>query len=128
MARILIIDDDPDIRDFLEHTLNSAGHQTLSAIGGREGLTQFLRNPSDLVITDLFMPELDGLEIIAGLRTRFPELPIIAMTGHTPDLLSVARKMGSNEILPKPFSSDELLAAVQKVLSKPRDRAEPRSS
>ena len=118
MARILIIDDDPDTRDLLEHALNSAGHQTLTASEGRQGLQHFLRDPVDLVITDLFMPELDGLEIIADLRTRFPAIAIIATTGHTPDLLSVARKMGSNEILHKPFSTDELLALVQKVLPK----------
>jgi len=123
MAQILIIDDDSDIRDFLEHTLNSAGHQTVTAAEGREGLNRFLRDPADLVITDLFMPELDGLELIAGLRTRFPELAIIAMSGRTPNMLSVARNMGSNEILQKPFSSDELLAVVQKVLPKDGARA-----
>ena len=123
MPRILIIDDDPDTRDFLQNTLNSAGHQTLTAAEGREGLTQFLREPADLVITDIFMPEQDGLEIIAGLRTRFPGLPIIAMTGHTPDLLSVAQKMGSTGILHKPFSSHELLALVLKVLPQSDGRA-----
>jgi DNA-binding response OmpR family regulator len=123
MAQILIIDDDPDVREFLEHALNSAGHQTLTAVGGREGLNRFLRDPVDLVITDLFMPELDGLELIAGLRTRFPELAIIAMSGRTSNMLSVARNMGSNEILQKPFSSDELLAVVQKVLPKDGARA-----
>jgi DNA-binding response OmpR family regulator len=70
MARILIIDDDPDTRDFLEHTLNLAHHQTFTAAEGREGLKRFLCDPVDLVITDIFMPELDGLEMIAGLRTR----------------------------------------------------------
>ena len=123
MAQILIIDDDPDVREFLEYTLNSAGHQTVTAEGGREGLNRFLRAPADLVITDLFMPELDGLELIAGLRTRFPELAIIAMSGRTPNLLSVARNMGSNEILHKPFSADELVAVVQSVLSKADGRA-----
>ena len=118
MARILIIDDDPDTRDLIQHTLNSAGHQTHTASEGREGLKHFLRNVVELVITDLFMPEVDGLEVIGGLRTHFPQLPIIATSGHTPDLLSVARKMGSNEILHKPFSTDELLALVQKVLSR----------
>ncbi len=120
MTRILIIDDDPDTRDFLEITLKSAGHETLTASHGKEGLKQYLANPVDLVITDLYMPEQDGIEIIPELRSHSPKLPIIAISGGTPPLLSVAQALGSTEILAKPFTADEILALVKKLLGKVR--------
>jgi CheY-like chemotaxis protein len=119
MSRILIIDDDPDTRAYLEQALSAAGHQTATAVEGRDALNRYLSDPFDLVITDLFMPERDGLETIADLRARFPGLPIIATSGRTPALLSAARAMGANEILQKPFSLDQLLALVQKLLPQP---------
>jgi CheY-like chemotaxis protein len=119
MSRILIIDDDPDTRAFLEQALTSAGYETLTAAEGEEGLKRYLSEPVDLVITDLFMPERDGLETIADLHKRFPGLPIIAMSGRTPALLPAARAMGANDTLQKPFSLDQLLALVQKLLPKP---------
>jgi CheY-like chemotaxis protein len=74
MARILIVDDDPDTRDLLEFSLRLAGHETVTAPHGREGLKLFLANPVDLVITDLFMPEQNGLETITELLRRSPEV------------------------------------------------------
>jgi DNA-binding response OmpR family regulator len=115
MARILIIDDDADTRLLLEYHLKSAGHEPITAANGKEGLNRFLSDPVDLVITDLYMPEQDGLETITQLRRLSPALPIIAVTGRTPPLLAVARVLGSTEVLEKPFSADELLALVQKV-------------
>jgi CheY-like chemotaxis protein len=119
MSRILIIDDDPDARALLEQVLTSAGHRTITAAEGDEGLKRYLSEPVDLVITDLFMPERDGFETIAELHRRSPDLPIIAMSGRTPALLPAARAMGAKEILQKPFSSDQLLALVHKLLPKP---------
>jgi DNA-binding response OmpR family regulator len=119
MARILIIDDDPNTRLLLEYTLKPAGHETIAAGDGKEGLNHFLSRPVDLVITDLYMPEQDGLETITQLRKLSGAVPIIAVSGRTPPLLPAARALGANEILQKPFSSDELLAFVQKLLPKP---------
>jgi CheY-like chemotaxis protein len=118
MFRILIIDDDPDTRAFLEQVLSPAGYETLTAGEGEEGLKRYLSEAVDLVITDLFMPERDGLETIVDIRTRFPALPIIAISGHPPALLPAALAIGANETLQKPFSSDQLLASVQKLLPK----------
>jgi DNA-binding response OmpR family regulator len=118
MARILVIDDDPDIRAFLEEILKPAGHEVILAADGREGMERYRTSPADLVITDLYMPNQEGLETIRELRTCFPEVAIIAMSGRTAALpmLSVAQKFGAVGVLRKPFSADELIAAVQEAL------------
>ena len=118
MARILIIDDEPDTRSMLEEMLKSARHQTVSAAGGKEGLKQYLATPADLVITDIFMPNQDGFETILELRKRFPTLSIIAMSGkaEAANMLSMAQKLGAVETLQKPFTPAELLSAVDKAL------------
>ena len=118
MARILIIDDEPDTRSMLEDMLKSARHQTVSAADGKEGLKQYLATPADLVITDIFMPNQDGFETILELRKRFPTLSIIAMSGkaEAANMLSMAQKLGAVETLQKPFTPAELLSAVDKAL------------
>jgi DNA-binding response OmpR family regulator len=118
MARILVIDDDPDTRAMLEQTLKSAGHQVILAADGREGVERFRTSPADLVITDLYMPNQEGLETIQELRTRFPKVAIIAMSGKDAALtmLSIAQKIGAVAVLHKPFLTDELIAAVAKAL------------
>ena len=118
MARILVIDDDPDIRAMLEQILKSAGHEVILAADGREGMERHRSSPADLVITDLFMPNQEGLETIHEFRTRFPEVAIIAMSGRAAavTMLSVAQKFGAVAVLHKPFAADELIAAVAKAL------------
>jgi DNA-binding response OmpR family regulator len=118
MARILVIDDDPDTRAMLEQTLKSAGYEVILAADGREGVTQHCTSPADLVITDLYMPNQEGLETIREFRTRFPEVAIIAMSGKDAavTMLSIAQKLGAVRVLQKPFLSDELIAAVAKAL------------
>ena len=118
MARILIIDDEPDMRALLEQTLKSAGYEVISAADGREGVERHRTSPADLVITDLYMPTQEGLETIREFRTRFPEVAIIAMSGKDAALtmLSIAQKFGAIGILHKPFPADELIAAVEKAL------------
>jgi DNA-binding response OmpR family regulator len=118
MARILVIDDEADIRTFLEEILKSAGHEVFLAADGREGVRQHCTSPADLVITDLFMPNQEGLETIREFRTRFPEVGIIAMSGRATavTMLSVAQKFGAVGVLHKPFAADELIAAVAKAL------------
>jgi DNA-binding NtrC family response regulator len=118
MARILVIDDEPDVRVLLEQTLKSAGHEVILAADGREGVERYCTSPADLVITDLYMPNQEGLETIGELRRRFPEVAIIAMSGKAAALtmLSIAQKFGAIGILHKPFLNDELIAAVEKAL------------
>jgi DNA-binding NtrC family response regulator len=118
MARILVIDDEADIRTFLEEILKRAGHEVILAADGREGLERHRTSPADLVITDLYMPNQEGLETIREFRTRFPEVAIIAMSGRAAavTMLSVAQKFGAVGVLHKPFAADELIAAVAKAL------------
>src|SRR5260370_18462125 len=83
MARILVIDDDADMRTLLEHTLQSAGHEVVLAADGREGVQQYRTQPADLVITDLYMPIQQGLETIIQLRKEYPTVCIIALCGES---------------------------------------------
>src|SRR5438067_747941 len=118
MARVIIIDDDPDMRALLEQVLTSAGHEVVLAADGAEGMKGYHLKPADLVITDLYMPNQDGLETIQQLRTLAPGVPIIAMSGRTaaPRMLSIARTVGAIWGLQKPFSPGEILSAVEKAL------------
>ena len=121
MARILVIDDDPDTRAMLEQVLKAAGHEVFLAADGREGVMRHRTCPADLVITDLYMPNQDGMETIRELRSCFPEVAIIAMSGRTDTgvMLSIAQHVSGVGILQKPFLIDELIAAVAKALGGP---------
>src|SRR5579859_1362922 len=109
MATILVIDDDPDVRDLVKTTLESAGHKVALAVDGRDGVQQYRAKGADLVITDLFMPDQEGLETIEQLRLEFPEVRIVAISGKPTGgtMLSVAQRLGAAAILPKPFLPDE---------------------
>jgi CheY-like chemotaxis protein len=119
MARILVIEDDPDTRAFLEETLKTAGNEVLLAADGVEGLEQHRVTPAELVITDLYMPNKDGLETIMQLRKEFPRLTIIAMSGkaNAGPVLAIAKHLGAAALLEKPFFPAQLLSAVEKALS-----------
>jgi CheY-like chemotaxis protein len=118
MARILVIDDDADTQALLERILRSVGHRVVPAADGREGVGQYSAQPADLVITDLYMPNQEGLETIRELRRRFPEVVIIAISGkpEAATMLSIAHTLGAVAVLQKPFVAEELLAAVGKAL------------
>jgi DNA-binding NtrC family response regulator len=118
MANVLVIDDDPDIRELLKTELEAAGHKISLAVNGREGVQRYKKSHIDLVITDLFMPEQEGLETIKQLRMEFPEVSIIAMSGKPTGgtMLSVAKRMGATAVLQKPFQIQELLKAIEQAL------------
>jgi DNA-binding NtrC family response regulator len=120
MARILVIDDDPDMRALLEQMLKADRHEVVLAADGSEGVQQYCAQPADLVITDLYMPGQEGLETITELRRIFPAVRIIAMSGRAAaeTMLSIAQKLGAVEMLQKPFTAEELLAAVARALGK----------
>lgn len=118
MARILVIDDSAAVRELLEQMLRLADHDVLVAANGKEGLDQIRRQSVELVITDLFMPEKEGLETIQELRRDFPNLPIIAMSGEPgmPTLLGIAKRFGAARTIEKPFDRTEMMTAVEDVL------------
>jgi CheY-like chemotaxis protein len=127
MASILVIDDDAPIRLLLKEALSRDGHAVRVAVDGIDGVRLFRTHSADLIITDLVMPEQDGLATIMELRRIEPQLPIIAMSGgmvQNPKLyLQLAEKLGANRVLQKPFVLQDLLATVADVLASPRPPA-----
>ncbi len=123
MASILIIDDNPDFRRMLERVLSRAGHRIATAAGGHEGLARFQDCPVDVVITDIVMPEGEGVETILALRKLRPHCRIIAVSGggyRGPDCyLGIAERLGADRVFPKPVRPDELVGAVA-ALAVPR--------
>jgi CheY-like chemotaxis protein len=123
MARIMVVDDNTPIREAVCEMLQQVGHETVSVEHGRLAAQIHRSDPVDLIITDLFMPDTDGLEIIYQFRHEFPDVKIIAVSGGGSrglvELLSVAKKMGAQRALMKPFSWEDLSAAVQELLSPP---------
>ena len=122
MANILLIDDSEDIRELLLIVLEAEGHTCFAAEDGRKGLEYYHQHNVDLVITDIYMPEQDGLETIMAMRREQDGLPIIAMTGsgmHLVDFnpLQIAETFGAQKCLHKPFSNDELVKAVNELLA-----------
>jgi DNA-binding response OmpR family regulator len=119
--RILVIDDYDPFRAFLTDVLNDAGYEVSEARNGRDGLRLFRESPTDLVITDVLMPEKDGIEIITELRRDFPKVKIIAVSGggsYSADgYLQMAKLLGSARTLAKPVRSELLLEVVHDVLS-----------
>ena len=119
MARILIVDDNDDIRSMLELILRREGFDVASARDGEQALALYAERGADIVITDLFMPERDGIETIVALRERYPDTKIIAMSGwqsqRGPDYLAVAREIGAAGTLRKPFEPRELLRLVRRI-------------
>ena len=120
MARILVIDDDKQVRLAVRWILEHEGYEVLDACDGKKGMEVFQGNSVDLVITDIIMPEKEGIETITELKQAQPVLKIIAMSGSgavDPRVyLSVAEKVGAMRTLVKPFSKDELLETVSALL------------
>jgi len=120
LARILIIDDDPQILDMIGQTLEREGHEVIDASDGKEGLKLYRENPTDLIITDIIMPEKEGIETIMELRRDFPDVKIIAISGggriDAEQYLSMAQKLGAQRTFAKPVARAELLKAVRELL------------
>jgi DNA-binding response OmpR family regulator len=128
MAHILVIEDDESFRTVLVKHLEREGYFVSQADNGREGLYLLRRNPADLVITDIFMPEADGLEVIMEVRKKqkrgCSRIPVIAVSGGMVTspakkvcFLKQAGQFGADRIFPKPFDFRELLNTVQELLT-----------
>lgn len=115
---VLVIDDDPHTLAMFQTALESAGYRVLVAESGRRGLDQVQAQAVDLVIVDVFMPEMDGLELIRRLRAGTPPCKIMAMSGGVGewDYLEVAKRLGASGTLKKPCSPQVLLGAVHEQL------------
>ena len=119
MARVLVVDDDFQMREMLGVILERKGYDVMTAPDGKLAVQLQRKLPFDLVITDIIMPEKEGLETISELRHSYPRLKIIAISGggrHRPDgYLELARQLGADRILAKPFGSWEILSAVREL-------------
>lgn len=124
MARVLVIDDDAGIRATIRTLLELHGFEVVLATGGSAGVRALRAEPYDLVIVDVFMPDMDGFETIRLLRKLRPAMPIIVVSGFgvgkssAPDFLGMATKLGADFSLAKPFTAVELLNCVSACVSK----------
>ena len=119
MHSILVIDDIDAVRTLLRLTLEGAGYDVQEAANGVEGIRAFQKTPADLVITDIFMPDCDGLDVIRRLRRLHPRLKILAISGGsgTMDYLREATSLGATRVLYKPFVLPTLIRTVGDLLA-----------
>lgn len=123
MQKILVIDDDPGILRMIEFMLDGSGYQCLSFGGAKEGLASLDHMAVNLIITDIIMPEMEGIELILSAKATFPSLPIVAISGggrtNQMDVLHLAQQLGAAAVLPKPFTRADLLKTVEQVIGPP---------
>ena len=120
MARIIVIDDEPGMRRATRRALQRAGHTVAVYANGAAAIDDLGKEPADLLVTDIFMPEMEGLETIGRARALNAKMPIVAMSGVSfegGDYLSIAEKFGAIASLRKPFRLQELVALVERLLA-----------
>ena|SRR5687767_14998071 len=120
MAKILLIDDSEDLRAMLRDELIAAGYDVTAVADGIAGLAAVRKASVDIVVTDIFMPEKDGLETIVEMRRDFPRIKIIAISGggrmQRTDHLTVAHEIGADEVLRKPFEPAQLVGTIERLI------------
>jgi DNA-binding response OmpR family regulator len=122
--RILVVDDDATVRELLRVILEKEGYVVTEAADGKEAIRVFRRKPADLIVTDIIMPEQEGLKTIFDLRREHPRTKIIAISGGgqygLTDYLEAATAFGADRTFAKPFDRGELVKAVRQLLSQQR--------
>ncbi|MBP7147428.1 MAG: response regulator [Acidobacteria bacterium] len=120
MPRILVLDDDRQVRTLIRLVLERAGYQVDEASDGRTALEMQRSLPVDLLVADILMPEVDGIEVIREFRREFPKVRILAISGgglaYSGNYLDMARRAGASHALGKPFEHEDLLAAVRELV------------
>ena len=120
-GQILVIEDDFAVRELIQETLLRAGYDVRSAEDGDVGMSMFRERNPDLVITDIIMPQKEGLQTIREMKLEAPQVKVIAMSGggrhSNGDYLKLARKFGAERTVAKPFMRDEMLSIVREVLA-----------
>jgi DNA-binding response OmpR family regulator len=121
MPKILVIDDDVMVRNTISKVLRHSGFEVIVAEDGVRGLASFRRDRPDLVITDIIMPEKEGIEIIIEMRREHPETKIIAVSGGgrigNADFLGMATSLGAAAVIAKPFLPEDLISQVKSCLA-----------
>ena len=122
MSKVLIIDNDPLVCDTLKAAAESAGHTVVIAHNGHKGLEAFATFQPDVVVTDILMPEKEGMETIVDLRRQSADVPILAISGAAPagniSFLKIAQKLGADRTLSKPFAMADFVAAIGALTKK----------
>jgi len=118
-ATILIIDDEEPIRALLRFALEAAGYEVTEAANGRQGIDLYRQRPTDLIIADMLMPELNGLDLLLELTREFLHAKVIAISGAggEQNVLDVAKLLGARQTFEKPFSMPQLMRAVRYELA-----------
>lgn len=122
MARILLVDDEESVRAFASRALHHAGHEVTEARNGAEALQKLAAEalPFELLLTDIAMPVMDGIALALKVTKDYPELPVLMMTGFAAEKARAHNlHFLVNDVLSKPFTLDQLIAAVAHVLAKP---------
>jgi CheY-like chemotaxis protein len=122
MANILLVEDSPEVSMTVREILDSAGHQVAQAANGNEALTQLKAGRFDLVVSDIWMPEMDGIALLKAIRGAGNAIPVVVISGGAPNApltytAPLASTFGANEVIYKPFEKSELLDAVKRALS-----------
>ena len=130
LAKILVVDDDAEVCEAVAAMLEQGGHQVVRASRGGAALRMCRSQSFDLVITDILMPEVDGLEVLTRLRVERPELRVVALSGGGAFVdrdycLRMAERLGADEVIEKPVRTGDLLELVARVLARPPRGAVP---
>jgi len=116
---VLVVDDDPGVRDVIRSMLEASGYSVLLAENGKEAMRLLKSERADLILTDLVMPEQEGIETIKALRREYPALKVIAMSGaFGGDYLRIAAYLGAHATLAKPIQMETLLRLVEETLAR----------
>lgn len=121
MARILLVEDSPDVSLSVREILKAAGHSVTEAVNGVDALAALKSGPFDLVVSDIWMPEMDGISLLKKLRSSGNNIPVVVISGGAPNApltytAPLASTFGANVVVYKPFDNAELLKAVNSVL------------
>ena len=127
MARVLVVEDEQTDRMILAGIVEGMGHEVYFASDGEQAFKTYMRMSIDVVVTDLLMPHVDGLEFIVALRTLFPDAQVIAVSGKGPKLLAAARKRGARAAFSKPVDPDRLSKAITKAVPNGSNLPMPKS-
>lgn len=125
MGRILMVDDDEMERVYAAEVLRWGGHEPVFAPDGASAMRTFSQGEVDVVVTDLAMPRKDGLELIREIRREDRRVPIVAISGKSPDQLEEAKRLGADSALPKPWDPRELVRIIDGLLKKAREDSSP---
>lgn len=119
---VLVIDDDVGVGTMIRLMLDDEGYRVISVTDARDGLRKLTAERVDLIITDIIMPDMEGIELIVRVRNAHPTVRIVAISGggrsHNADFLKFAQRLGADAVLAKPFRREDLMEVVRKVLPK----------